>query len=372
MKKKVMVVFGTRPEAIKMAPVVKALSEKPRICLSVAVTGQHRQMLDPVLELFGLHPEHDLGIMKPGQSLAGMFSAVLTGMNELLSREHPDLVVVHGDTSTTIAAAFAAFYARVDVAHVEAGLRTGDLYAPWPEEGNRRLTTPLTRIHFAPTARAQTNLLREGVPADAIHITGNTVIDALLNVTGRLKADASLRDSVASNLPHLDPNRRLILLTAHRRENIGPGLENICRAAKTLAARKDVQVVYPLHLNPLVQGPARRMLADSNVTLISPQDYLPFVYLMMQAHLIITDSGGVQEEAPSLGKPVLVIRDTTERPEALEAGTVRLVGSVEESIVTNAVELLDNPEAYGRMSHAHNPYGDGNAAERIARVISDL
>lgn len=369
--RRVMVVFGTRPEAIKMAPVVSALKATPGIETLVTVTAQHRQMLDQVLELFDIRPDDDLDVMAPGQSLPDLFGRLLTGMAGVLERRRPDLVLVHGDTSTTLATALAAFYARIDVGHVEAGLRTGDLTAPWPEEGNRRLTAPLTRLHFAPTPLARDNLLGEGIAASGIHVTGNTVIDALLAVAARIEGDATLATGLSARFPFLDSSRRLVLVTGHRRENFGAGFEQICRALRELATRDDVQLVYPVHLNPQVQEPVNRLLAGMpNVHLIPPQDYLPFVYLMSQAHVILTDSGGIQEEAPSLGKPVLVMRDTTERPEAVDAGTVRLVGTDRERIVAETVRLLDDDAARDEMARAHNPYGDGRAASRIAGIIS--
>lgn len=370
---KVLVAFGTRPEAIKMAPVVEAFRRDGSMDIVVAVTAQHRQMLDQVLELFSIIPDEDLDLMQPGQTLADLFARILTGMNGVIARHRPDIVLVHGDTSTTLATALAAFYNKVRVGHVEAGLRTGDLWAPWPEEANRRLTAPLSSLHFAPTAQSRANLLAEGVDDGDIEVTGNTVIDALLEVVGRIEQDAALAEGLACRFPFLDPDRRLVLVTGHRRENFGAGFEQICVALKTLAERGDVQVVYPVHLNPNVQEPVNRLLAGvDNIVLIEPQDYLPFVYLMSRSSLIITDSGGVQEEAPSLGKPVLVMRDTTERPEAVEAGTVRLVGTGAARIVAEAGRLLDEPSAYADMSRAHNPYGDGQASARIARRVRDL
>ena len=366
-----MVVFGTRPEAIKMAPVVSALKAAPGIDTLVAVTAQHRQMLDQVLDLFGIVPDDDLDVMEPGQTLPGAFSKILLGMGRVLESRRPDLVLVHGDTSTTLAAALAAFYAKVPVGHVEAGLRTGDMQAPWPEEANRRLTAPLTRLHFAPTARSRDNLLAEGIAPDDVHVTGNTVIDALLSVANRIATDSDLEQSLAARFPFLDGSKRLVLVTGHRRENFGGGFEQMCAALADLADRGDVQVVYPVHLNPNVQEPVRRILGSRpGVVLVEPQEYLPFVYLMTRAHLILTDSGGVQEEAPSLGKPVLVMRDTTERPEAVDAGTVRLVGTDRARIVAEATRLLDDADAYETMSRAHNPYGDGQAAARIAAVVA--
>ncbi|GAB3734927.1 UDP-N-acetylglucosamine 2-epimerase (non-hydrolyzing) [Luteimonas pelagia] len=369
--KKVMVVFGTRPEAIKMAPVVAALRARGDIETLVAVTAQHRQMLDQVLSLFGIEPDDDLDLMQPGQALPDLFGRLLSGMSHVLQARRPDLVLVHGDTSTTLATALAAFYARIPVGHVEAGLRTGNMAAPWPEEANRRLTAPIADIHFAPTPRARDNLLREGFAESGIHVTGNTVIDALLDVVARIEADPALRSTLASRFPFLDASRRLVLVTGHRRENFGGGFEQICGALADIASRPDTQVVYPVHLNPNVQEPVNRVLGGlENVHLIPPQDYLPFVYLMSRSDLIVTDSGGIQEEAPSLGKPVLVMRETTERPEAVEAGTVRLVGTDRASILREASRLLDDAGAYAAMAHAHNPYGDGEAATRIARIIA--
>jgi UDP-N-acetylglucosamine 2-epimerase (non-hydrolysing) len=367
----VMVVFGTRPEAIKMAPVVAALRRQAGLRVCVAVTAQHRQMLDQVLELFGLVPDEDLDLMQPGQHLPELFARILTGMSEILERRRPKLVLVHGDTSTTLATTLAAFYCRIPVAHVEAGLRTGNLYDPWPEEANRRLTAGLAAIHFAPTAAAADNLRAENIPADAIEVTGNTVVDALLEVAGRIRASEDLQAELDALLPALAPGRRLLLVTGHRRESFGAGFERICNALAALARRDDVEIVYPVHLNPRVQEPVIRVLGGrANVHLVPPLDYLPFVRLMMRAELILTDSGGIQEEAPSLGVPVLVLRETTERPEAVAAGTVRLVGTGTEAIVAEAERLLEDGEARGAMARAHNPYGDGEAAERIARSVA--
>ena len=368
--KKVMVVFGTRPEAIKMAPVVAALKQHSGVTTLVAVTAQHRQMLDQVLDLFGIVPDDDLDVMQPGQSLAALTSRILQGMTDLIGSRKPDLVLVHGDTSTTLATSLAAFYNRVPVGHVEAGLRTGDMYSPWPEEANRRLTTPLASLHFAPTERSRQNLLAENTQAGAVHVTGNTVIDALLAIVTRIDADPTLEASLANRFPFLDPSKRLILITGHRRENFGKGFEDICTAIREIARRGDTQVVYPVHLNPNVQEPVKRILSGTdNIHLIEPLDYLPFVYLMSRSHLIITDSGGVQEEAPSLGKPVLVMRNTTERPEAVDAGTVKLVGTDPARIVAETVALLENENAYLAMARAHNPYGDGLASRRIAEIV---
>lgn len=367
---KVLTVFGTRPEAIKMAPVVKALGAAGELESKVCVTAQHRQMLDQVLGIFSIQPDFDLDLMAPGQDLSDITSKVLLGMRDVFRAWRPDIILVHGDTTTTLAASLSAYYAKVAVGHVEAGLRTHNKYSPWPEEMNRRQVGAAADVHFAPTDMARANLLREGVEGEAIHVTGNTVIDALLDVAGRVREDAALRAGLAARFDFLDPGRRMVLVTGHRRENFGAGFENICLGLRELAGRGDVQVVYPVHLNPNVQEPVRRLLADvPNVHLIEPQDYLPFIYLMDRSSLLITDSGGVQEEAPSLGKPVLVMRDTTERPEAVASGTVRLVGTSADVIVREASRLLDDAEAYQAMARAHNPYGDGRAASRIVEVL---
>jgi UDP-N-acetylglucosamine 2-epimerase (non-hydrolysing) len=368
---KILTVFGTRPEAIKMAPVVKALVAHSAFEAKVCVTAQHRQMLDQVLELFDIQPDFDLNLMKPGQDLSDITSHVLTGMREVYEEWLPDMILVHGDTTTTLGASLSAYYTRVKVGHVEAGLRTFDKYAPWPEEMNRRLTGAVADIHFAPTAMARQNLLREDVKDGSIHVTGNTVIDALLEVVRRIRTDGSLRSQLENRFDFLDSSKRLILVTGHRRENFGTGFENICHALADIAARGDVQVVYPVHLNPNVQKPVRRILSGiADVHLIEPQDYLPFVYLMDRSTFLITDSGGIQEEAPSLGKPVLVMRDTTERPEAVQAGTVKLVGTDRAAIVREAHRLLDDAATYDDMARAHNPYGDGEATERIRNVLT--
>jgi UDP-N-acetylglucosamine 2-epimerase (non-hydrolysing) len=366
---KVLTVFGTRPEAIKMAPVVRTLAEAPGIDARVCVTAQHRQMLDQVLDLFGIVPDYDLDLMKPGQDLTDITANVLGGLRGVLGEFQPDIVLVHGDTSTTLAASLAAYYQRIPVGHVEAGLRTGDILSPWPEEVNRKVAGTIARLHFAPTDRSQANLAAENVPADHIHVTGNTVIDALQDVVARIGKDAAL-DAELRGRFNLDPERRLILVTGHRRESFGGGFERICAALAELARRPDVEIIYPVHLNPNVKEPVERLLSGlPNLRLIEPQDYLPFVYLMNRASIILTDSGGIQEEAPSLGKPVLVMRDTTERPEALDAGTVKLVGTDAGLIVESVVQLLDDQKAYEQMSFAHNPYGDGQAAQRILSAI---
>lgn len=367
---KVLTVFGTRPEAIKMAPVVKAFAADNALDAKVCVTAQHRQMLDQVLDIFAIRPDFDLNLMKPGQDLSDITSNVLHSMSGVYKQWKPDIILVHGDTTTTLATSLSAYYAKIVVGHVEAGLRTFNKYSPWPEELNRRLTGAIADIHFAPTEKACANLLREGTAAESIHITGNTVIDALLDVVDRVRVDSALRNRFEKLFDFIDPTKRLILVTGHRRENFGSGFENICHALAEIAKRGDVQIVYPVHLNPSVQEPVRRILSEvPNISLIGPQDYLPFVYLMDRSTLVITDSGGVQEEAPSLGKPVLVMRDTTERPEAVEAGTVKLVGTDQTTIVRETHRLLDDPSAYEEMSRAHNPYGDGKAAFRILNIL---
>lgn len=367
---KILTVFGTRPEAIKMAILARELKKQPGVDARLCVTAQHRQMLDQILELFALSPEYDLNIMQAGQDLTDISCNVLTGLREVFSTFEPDRVLVHGDTSTTLFASLAAYYARVPVAHVEAGLRTGNIYSPWPEEINRKLTGAIADRHYAPTDRARDNLLAEGVEPEKIVVTGNTVIDSLLWVSDLLDSDATYKKNFSDRFSFLDPEKRLILVTGHRRESFGQGFENICQALSELSRRDDVEIIYPVHLNPNVQEPVKRLLSQQkNIHLIDPLDYLPFVYLMKRAYLIITDSGGVQEEAPSLGIPVLVMRDTTERPEAVTAGTVRLVGSNRDTIVTEATRLLDDTEAYRKMSYAHNPYGDGEACSRI---VDDL
>ena len=354
-----------------MAPVVKALDEASGIESGVCVSAQHRVMLDQVLDLFDIRPGYDLDIMRANQDLAYITQSVLTGMLAVFDDFKPDRVLVHGDTTTSFAAALAAFYRMIPVGHVEAGLRTGDIYAPYPEEMNRKLTDGIADLLFAPTDTARDNLLREGADPDKIFVTGNTVIDALLSVSEKLSKDVPLRKAQEERFHALDPSRRLILVTGHRRENFGPGFENICAALAELATREDVEIVYPVHLNPNVTGPVHQNLGDRpNIHLMEPLDYLPFVYLMDRAYLVITDSGGIQEEAPSLGKPVLVMRDVTERPEAVDAGTVKLVGTDTQAIVAESGRLLDDADAYKTMSQAHNPYGDGKASERIVKELS--
>lgn len=363
---RVLTILGTRPDAIKLAPVLQALATAPGVESRLCVTGQHRRMLDQVLEVFGLVPDHDLDIMKTDQDLTHVTTAVLAGLGPVLDQLCPDWVIVQGDTTTALAAALAAFYRRARVAHVEAGLRTGDILAPWPEEGNRRVIGQVASLHFPPTDAAAANLRREGVAEERILVTGNTVIDALHQVAARLDADPMQAGRFARDFGWLDPTRRLILVTGHRRESFDGGLARICRALVTLARRDDVQIVYPVHPNPRVREVVQAMLArDPVIHLIPPQEYVPFVQLMRRAHLIVTDSGGVQEEAPGLGKPVLVTRDMTERPEAIAAGTALLVGTSEAALVEAATRLLDDPAAHAAMAQARNPFGDGAAAGRI-------
>jgi UDP-N-acetylglucosamine 2-epimerase (non-hydrolysing) len=375
--KKILSIFGTRPEAIKMAPVIKELEKHPeRFASVVCVTAQHRQMLDQVLSLFEIRPDYDLDIMQPGQDLFDVTCRVLQGLKAVLEKERPDLVLVHGDTTTTMAASIASYYCRTKVGHVEAGLRTGDKFAPFPEEINRRLTGAVADLHFAPTETSRQNLLREGVDDRTIFVTGNTVVDALLSVSSKIESADALKRDLQEQFSFLDRGKKLILVTGHRRENFGAGFEDICRALSDLAgSHPEAEILYPVHLNPNVQEPVRRILGGGvlpNMHLIEPVDYLPFVYLMNRAHFIITDSGGVQEEAPSLGKPVLVMRQTTERPEAVDAGTVKLVGTDRERILAEAARLLTDEAAYRAMSLAHNPYGDGRASQRIAEAIATL
>lgn len=367
--KKVLMVFGTRPEAIKMAPVYEVLRKSPDLEVRIAVTAQHREMLDQVLRLFGITPDYDLDLMKPGQGLTEITAAVLSGLNPILEEFAPDLMLVHGDTTTTLSASLAAYYQQVAVGHVEAGLRTGNIYSPWPEEVNRKVTGTIAGLHFAPTERSARNLQAEAVEPASIAITGNTVIDALLDVVGRLENDPAQSAAFDAEFG-IAPDKRIILVTGHRRESFGGGFERMCTALSTVAERDDVQVIYPVHLNPNVKGPVENLLGSlERIKLIPPQDYLPFVHLMRRADIILTDSGGVQEEAPSLGKPVLVMRDTTERPEAVDAGTVKLVGTDANLIVQETNLLLDDESAYAAMSRAHNPYGDGKASERIRDAI---
>ena len=375
--KKVLLVFGTRPEAIKMAPLVKAFENEPTIESKVCVTAQHREMLDQVLDMFEIKPDYDLNLMKQGQDLYDITSNVLLGMKGVLAEYKPDLVLVHGDTTTTSSASLAAFYQKIKVGHIEAGLRTGDIYSPWPEEANRQITGILSNYHFAPTTTSRDNLLRENKNYDDILVTGNTVIDALFLALKKIENSFELQEKIyhqlATNNYQLQKNKKIILVTGHRRENHGQGFINICEALKTIAIKNpDIDIVYPVHLNPNVQKPVNEILSDTpNIYLIEPLQYEVFLYLMNRSYFIITDSGGVQEEAPSLGKPVLVMRDTTERPEALEAGTVKLVGTDAKKIIEEAEKLINDQYEYEKMSKAHNPYGDGKACQRIIDFIKD-
>ena len=375
--KKVLLVFGTRPEAIKMAPLVKAFEQEASIESKVCVTAQHREMLDQVLDVFEIVPEYDLNLMKPGQDLYDITANVLLGMKGILGDFKPDIVLVHGDTTTTSATSLAAFYQKIKVGHVEAGLRTKDIYSPWPEEANRQITGILASYHFAPTTTSRGNLLKEDKDEAAILVTGNTVIDALFLALDKIENNKELKSDIIKNINtqyKLDDSKKLILVTGHRRENFGQGFINICEALKTLALNNsDIDIVYPVHLNPNVQKPVNKLLSSvSNVHLIAPLQYEAFLYLMSKSYFIITDSGGVQEEAPSLGKPVLVMRDTTERPEALDAGTVKLVGTNSGMIIKEAQMLLDDKLEYEKMSKAHNPYGDGKACEKIVEFIKEI
>jgi len=376
--KKILLVFGTRPEAIKMAPLVLAFQRHAHgIEAKVCVTAQHREMLDQVLHIFDIKPDYDLNIMKPGQDLYDVTSNILLGMKEVLTSYKPDMVLVHGDTTTTIATAMSAFYQKIPVGHVEAGLRTGNIYSPWPEEANRKLTGVLTQYHFAPTATSRNNLLKENVNINDIYVTGNTVIDALLWVLDKINSTESLKNELSqkikSEFTGFEDGKEFVLITGHRRENFGQGFLDMCSAIRTLAQKhQNVNFVYPVHLNPNVQKPVLELLSGiSNVYLVSPLDYEPFVYLMSKSYLILTDSGGIQEEAPSLGKPVLVMRDTTERPEALDAGTVKLVGTNPNNIIGEVTTLLEDSSCYKSMSQAHNPYGDGKTCEKIIKIIKE-
>ncbi|MBE0581451.1 UDP-N-acetylglucosamine 2-epimerase (non-hydrolyzing) [Devosia sp.] len=369
-KKKLLIVFGTRPEALKCFPVARAALARPDLVTEICVTAQHREMVDSVISLTGMPVDYDLNAMQPGQTLFDVTTKVLTGMEAVLEQSKPDIVMVQGDTTTAMSAALAAFYKRIPVAHVEAGLRSHNIDSPFPEELNRRIAGDIATWHFAPTSEARDNLLAEGKDPTRIFVTGNTVIDTLLYFSDRMDADLPLNAELASRFQFLDANKKLILVTGHRRENHGGGIERICTALKVLATRGDVQIVYPVHPNPQVRGVVEAQLAGvPNVFLIDPQDYLPFLYLQKHSYLVLTDSGGVQEEAPSLGKPVLVLRENTERPEGVAGGTARLVGTDVDLIVSNATRLLDDPSAYRGMAERHNPYGDGRASARILKEL---
>jgi len=375
---KVLIVFGTRPEAIKMAPLIKEFEKyKKDFHIKVCVTAQHREMLDQVLELFEIEPDYDLNIMEPGQDLYDITSKVLLGLRNILQEFQPDLVLVHGDTTTTFSATLAAFYQKIDVGHIEAGLRTGNIYSPWPEEANRLLTTQISKYHFAPTESNKMNLLKEHIPEANIIVTGNTVIDALFWVLNKIQNSDSLKTALIETIKESGypiSNRKMVLITGHRRENFGEGFLNICTALQELAMQyPDIDFVYPVHLNPNVQKPVKEILSGiENIYLIEPLEYLPFVFLLNHSYIILTDSGGVQEEAPSLGKPVLVMRDTTERPEAVQAGTVILVGTDKENIKYYVKKLLEDTQYYKKMAYAHNPYGDGNACSKVINFLKKL
>jgi len=371
---KILIVFGTRPEAIKMCPLVHSLREDTSLNVKVCVTGQHREMLDQVLEIFDISPNYDLNIMKHGQSLEDITSLILLEMKRVIAEFIPDLVLVHGDTTTTFSTTLSCYYNKIKVGHVEAGLRTGNIFSPWPEEANRKLTGSIANLHFCPTRQSQKNLLKEGVEENITFVTGNTVIDALLRVADKIDQSEYLQSRFSLDFSFLKNNYRSILVTGHRRESFGDGFENLCEGLlKIIEKFDDTQIIYPVHLNPNVQEPVNRILGNhSRIHLIKPLDYLPFVYLIKNSYIIITDSGGVQEEAPSLGKPVLVMRDTTERPEAVAAGTVKIVGTNKEKIFLEASKLLSNKEEYEKMSFSHNPYGDGLACERIKQIITKI
>lgn len=368
---KILTVFGTRPEAIKMAPLIKVLEKSSSFQIKTCVTGQHRQMLDQVLSLFNIKTDYDLNIMQPNQTLEMITSKILLGMSKVFEEWRPDLVLVHGDTTTAFSASLAAFYKRIDIGHVEAGLRTGNIYSPWPEEANRVLTGNLANIHFAPTKQAKINLLNEGVPDDRVVVTGNTVIDALLEVKRKIELDTVLSRELSESFKFLSPERRVVLITGHRRENFGDGFRKICSAISKLAnVYQDVDFIYPVHLNPQVKEPVEKLLShQQNIHLIEPQDYLPFVYLMLRSTLILTDSGGIQEEAPALGKPVLVMRETTERPEAVDAGTAIIVGTDPDRIFDCAKNIMDDAEYLTLFRKICNPFGDGTASYRICDFI---
>ncbi|WP_430810993.1 MULTISPECIES: non-hydrolyzing UDP-N-acetylglucosamine 2-epimerase [unclassified Carboxylicivirga] len=378
MSKNILLIFGTRPEAIKMAPLVKALVAESEFTTKVCVTAQHREMLDQVLRLFDIVPDYDLNLMKPGQDLYDITSRALLGIRDVLKEFQPDMVLVHGDTSTSTAAALAAFYQQIPVGHIEAGLRTNNIYSPWPEEMNRQLTGRISTLHFAPTALSKSNLLEENINEQHIAVTGNTVVDALHLALEKIEQSAALKQeitqTIGTHIPDIEEQlaaKKLILITGHRRENFGDGFVQMCEAIKEIATQQpEALIIYPVHLNPNVQKPVNEVLGHiANVHLIPPLEYLPFIYLMSQSHFVLTDSGGIQEEAPGLGKPVLVMRDTTERPEAVEAGTVKLVGTNKEVIIKESLTLLNDEAAYQQMSKAHNPYGDGKACERIIEFL---
>ena len=367
---RIMTVFGTRPEAIKLGPIVKALAAHPEIALTVCTTGQHREILQQVLDVFEIEPDIDLAVMTPGQTLTDITGRVLDKLSPLLAEQPYDWLLVQGDTTTAFAASLAAFYAKIPVAHVEAGLRSGNIYSPFPEEVNRKMVSVIAARHFAPTTESRDNLLKEGIDPSLVDVTGNSVIDALLYFQKRIETDETLRTGFERQFDFLDPARRLVLVTGHRRENFDGGIDRVCKALLQVASRGDVEIIYPVHPNPHVRGPVGELLEGvDGIHLLDPLDYLPFVYLMARAHIILTDSGGIQEEAPALGKPVLVTRDTTERPEGVAAGTAKLVGTDQALIVAELQALLDDDQAYRAMSRAHNPYGDGRTSERVVAAV---
>ncbi len=368
---RVLLVFGTRPEAIKMAPLYKALEKNSRFQTKICITAQHREMLDQVLKLFDIKPDFDLDIMQEGQSLTDITTTIISKLKPVLKKINPDLILVHGDTATTFAASLAAYYEKIKIGHIEAGLRTGNIYSPWPEEAYRKLTSVITNFHFAPTKISKNNLLKEGISESNIKITGNTVIDALFWTRKKIQNDKSISETLSARYDYLDINKKLILVTGHRRESFGSGFKRICKALKKIATKhQDVQILYPVHLNPNVQKPVNNFLSNmKNIFLTKPLDYLDFCFLMDKSEIILTDSGGIQEEAPSLGKPVLVMRSLTERPEAVESGTVKLVGTDENMIFEEVNNLLVNRLKYDQMSKANNPYGDGNASSRIVKFL---
>ena len=372
MTKKILIVFGTRPEAIKLAVLIRTLRNDKRFKIKICVTAQHRSMLDDVLELFEIIPDYDLNIMEAEISLNNTVIKILSGVDKILQKFDPDVVLIQGDTTTVLTAGLASYYRQISIAHIEAGLRTGDIYSPWPEEGNRKITSSITQYHFAPTLSAQNNLLKESINSSTIFVTGNTVIDALFWARDKLKKDKNLKEKLDKDFSFIDPSKRIILVTGHRRESFGIGFKNICEALMEIAKiNKDVQIIFPVHLNPNVKKPVNEKLKNiENIILIQPLNYIKFQYLMAKAFIILTDSGGIQEEAPSLGKPVLVMRDVTERPEAVEAGTVKLVGTDIKKIIDSVSDLLNNENEYKKMSLSHNPYGDGQACSRIIEILA--
>ena len=371
--KKILVVIGTRPEAIKMAPLIKALKLDKRFHLKLCITAQHREMLDQVLDIFNIKPDFDLNLMKKDQKLCDITALIMKDVGNVLSQFKPDIVLVHGDTTTTFAAALSAYYKKIPVGHIEAGLRTRNVYLPWPEEANRQLTSVITKYHFCPTNISKENLINEQVSDESIYVTGNTVIDALFLALQHIKKDKNLTNRFEKKFKFIDPSKKMILVTGHRRESFGDDFINICNAIKDISLKNnEIQIVYPVHLNPNVQKPVSKILSQlKNVFLLDPQEYLPFIFLMSKSHILLTDSGGIQEEGPSLGKPVLVMRDSTERPEAIHAGTAKLVGTQPHKIIYEVEKLLNSKKEYEKMSKSHNPYGDGKACERICNILGE-